>query len=61
MGMFLFKIVGIFVLIYTLWFLSGGVERGEKRHAQGEDSLLIGIEVKQGGESIDVGSVEQPE
>ena len=54
MGTFLFKIISIFVLVYTLWYLSGGVERGERRHAREEASYFVGVGVQQeaGFESV---------
>ena len=39
-------------MIYTLWYLSGGVERGERRHAEGYNSFFIGVDIRQGGEPI---------
>jgi hypothetical protein len=52
MGMFIFKALSIFVLIYSLWFLSGGVERGERRHARGDESYFVGIDITQDGELV---------
>lgn len=47
-------------MIYTLWYLSGGVERGERRHAEGSDSYFIGVDVRQGGRPIGESNEELP-
>ena len=36
--------LGIIILIYMVWYVSGGVPRGEQRAAEGRNSLWIKYE-----------------
>ena len=38
-----FTIIMISVLVYMLWVSTGGIERGEDRRANGEDSLFVEV------------------
>jgi|GEM_PF-6670248 len=38
-----FTIFFIFMMIYGLWYSTGGVERGEARRASGQDGLFIQV------------------
>jgi len=40
---FFLKGLGIFLLVYILWVITGGVERGEERHERGEGGLFVEI------------------
>lgn len=41
---FILKVIGIFLVIYLVWALTGGPQRGAEREQSGTDSILIGIE-----------------
>ena len=40
---FILKALMLFFFVYFVWLFTGGVERGEERKAQQEDSLFIGV------------------
>lgn len=40
----LFKIVGVFLLIYIIWVFTGGPERGLERERLGTNTLFIGVD-----------------
>ena len=44
MGELIFKVVAVFLIVYVLWIVTGGVERGDERRALDEDGLFIDLE-----------------
>jgi len=40
----LFKIIGIFLLVYIIWLFTGGPERGAEREQLGTNTLFIGVD-----------------
>jgi hypothetical protein len=40
---FFLKTVAVILLVYILWIITGGVERGEERHERGEGGLFVEI------------------
>jgi len=45
---FILKVLVIFFIIYGLWVVTGGPERGDERQSAGEiGSLLIGLDVNE--------------
>jgi len=38
------KGIGIFLVFYFIWLITGGVERGEERERLGTNTLFIGVE-----------------